>query len=53
MKKIYMIPTTQVIKLQTANLMAGSMKFGGDTNATSGNLSREGDFWDDDNDYDE
>lgn len=53
MKKIYMIPTTQVVKLQTAGMIAGSLPYGGTTEQTSGNFSREGSFWDDDNDYDE
>lgn len=51
MKKIYQNPKITIIKIQTTQIMAGSPGYGGDTQATSGNLSREGgSFFDDDSD---
>ena len=47
MKKLYEIPAVQVVALQTAQLMAASPVFGGTTDATDGNLSREFDIEDD------
>lgn len=47
MKKLYEIPAVQVVALQTAQLMAASPVFGGTTDETSGNLSREFDIEDD------
>lgn len=41
MKKLYEIPAVQVVALQTAQLMAASPVFGGTTEETGGNLSRE------------
>lgn len=41
MKKLYEIPAVQVVALQTAQLMAASPVFGGTTEETEGNLSRE------------
>lgn len=41
MKKLYEIPAVQVVALQTAQLMAASPVFGGITEETEGNLSRE------------
>ena len=49
MKKTYMIPTMQVVKIQAAHILAGSdPKVKGSTNATSGNLGRGNRFsdWD-------
>ena len=47
MKKLYEIPAVQVVALQTAQLMAASPVFGGTTEETEGNLSREFDIEDD------
>jgi hypothetical protein len=47
MKKLYEIPAVQVVALQTAQLMAASPVFGGTTDETGGNLSREFDIEDD------
>ena len=51
MKKIYMIPTTQIVKIQTTQMIAISL-YG--TDATEAAMGRDGgDFWDDeDDDYD-
>lgn len=50
MKKIYQNPEIKIVKVQTAQIMAGSPGYGGNTIETSGNLSREngGSLWDDD-----
>ena len=48
MKKTYINPTMTIVKIQTAQMIAASPIYGGSTEATSGNLSREGSFWDDD-----
>ena len=55
MKKIYMIPTTQIVNIKTNKMIAASLNissYNADTNG--GMLSRDGgDFWDDeDDDYD-
>lgn len=51
MKKIYQNPKITIIKIQTTQIMAGSPGYGGETTETSGNLSREGgSFFDDDSD---
>ena len=51
MKKIYQNPKITIIKIQTTQIMAGSLRYGNSTEATSGNLSREGgSFFDDDSD---
>ena len=43
-KKIYIIPATEVVKVAIQQqVLAGSMPYGGTTNETSGNLSREAD----------
>ena len=47
MKKIYQIPETHIVKIQTAQIIASSPGYGGETTATSGNLSREADFFED------
>ena len=56
MKKTYMIPTLQVVKVQTANILAGSVPQlqGSKTSETSGNLGRQGRFsrWEEDEDLD-
>ena len=41
MKKKYIAPSMEVVKIQTAQLMAGSPGYGGDTTATEGNLAPE------------
>ena len=48
MKKTYINPTMTIVKIQTAQMIAASPIYGGSTEATSGNLSRESSFWDDD-----
>ena len=62
MKKIYQIPATQVVNINGQQILAGSPGYGGNTEETSGNLSRySGGIWDghrnslcdDDEDYDE
>lgn len=42
MKKIYKNPEMKVVKVQMAQLMAGSPGYGGTTTETSGNLAPEG-----------
>ena len=54
MKKIYMIPTTTVIKIQTVHMIAASedITLGGSYNGSSEIQSRRGNaFWDDEDDY--
>jgi hypothetical protein len=50
MKKIYQNPEIKVVKMQVAQMIAasGDPIYGGSTNETSGNLSRENrnTFWD-------
>ena len=48
MKKIYQIPTTTIVRVQVARMIATSIQMYG-VNAESEALSREsdGDFWDD------
>ena len=48
MKKTYLIPTLQVVKIQPAQFIA--MSYGGTTDATSGNLGRRSRFsrWEED-----
>ena len=50
MKKIYMIPTLQVVKVQSAKILAGSVPQlkGDSTTSTSGNLGRGAGFSDSD-----
>ena len=49
MKKIYRHPKTINVKVEPTKIMAGSPDYGGTTEETSGNLSRDGgSFWDDD-----
>lgn len=47
-KKKYMIPAIVAVEVaMNQQVLAGSMTYGGTTNATSGNLSREDeDIWD-------
>ncbi len=47
-KKKYMIPAIVAVEIKSKQqVLAGSMPYGGTTNATSGNLSREADdLWD-------
>ena len=61
MKKIYLIPSINVVNIQTAQLMTTSPGYSDTTtDATSGNLSRRGrrrrlrnDWDDEDEDYEE
>ena len=46
-----MIPTLQVVKIQTAQFIA--MSYGGTTEATSGNLGRQARFSDNWDEWDE
>ena len=51
MKKTYINPTTKVVQLKPARLLAGSdPKYQGTTDRTSGNLAREFEF-DDEEDW--
>ena len=49
MKKIYQIPETHIVKIQTAQIIASSPGYSTTqtTTATSGNLSRDVDFFED------
>ena len=52
MKKIYKTPTTNVVKVELTHMIAISTI--GDTDATSGNLSRRGSsVWDEDEEYED
>ena len=52
MKKIYKTPTTNVVKVELTHMIAISTI--GDTDATSGNLSRRGNsVWDEDEEYED
>ena len=54
MKKTYMIPTLQVVKIQTTGIMIGSApQLQGSTDLTSGNLGRRARFSDFDDEWDE
>lgn len=56
MKKIYINPEINVVKVQPAQMIANSTpRYGGSTTAASGNLSKGGWSWDDDEpvDYEE
>ena len=50
MKKIYQNPKIKIVKVQTAQMVASSPGYGGNTTESSGNLSRRfgGSLWDDD-----
>ena len=50
MKKIYQIPTTIVIRVETQQMIAESLGFGNTVNSAAGAESRDGGFWDDDDD---
>ena len=54
MKKIYQNPTMKIVKVELQRMMQSSdvRYFGGATKETSGNLSRKGSFWDDEDDED-
>ena len=41
MKKTYIIPTLEVVRVQTQQMLASSPGYGGSTDATSGNLAPE------------
>lgn len=48
MKKTYQYPVIRIVKVQATQMIAASPGYGETTTATSGNLSRQGgDFWDD------
>ena len=49
MKKTYQNPEIKIVSVQTTPILAGSPGYGGSTNETRGNLSRQygGAFWDD------
>lgn len=52
MKKIYMSPTTKVVKIQTEKMIAVSEIGMYGTDATSAGMSRESNSdWDDEDDY--
>ena len=54
MKKTYMTPTLQVVKIQTTGIMIGSApQLQGSTDLTSGNLGRRARFSDFDDEWDE
>lgn len=56
MKKIYINPEINVVKIQPAQMIANSTPgYGGTTNETSGNAAKGGWNWDDDEpvDYEE
>lgn len=48
MKKIYQNPEINVIKIKPILMNAASPAYGGSTDATNGNLGKEGGFWSDD-----
>jgi hypothetical protein len=53
MKKIYQIPTTLIVRVETQKMIAESIAFGDSVTTAAGAESRRGDFWDDeDDDYD-
>lgn len=45
MKKTYFIPSLEVVRVQTQQMLASSPGYGGTTTATSGNLAPEFDFY--------
>jgi hypothetical protein len=52
MKKIYKNPEMKIVKVQSARMIAASeVNYGGKTSSTSGNLSRQSNGWDDDEEY--
>ena len=54
MKKIYQIPTTTIVKIETTQMIATSIDMYG-KNAEGAGMSRRGNnsVWDDDEDYNE
>ena len=48
MKKIYMVPTTQVVKIETVQMIAESVGVGNSYKSGDAVLSRECSGWDDD-----
>ena len=52
MKKIYIIPTTKLVKIHTTQMIAVSIQMYA-TDANSAGMSRRGrdDFWDEEEDY--
>lgn len=57
MKKIYIIPTVNIVKVKPVCMLSDSIAKGNEFNSANGDvvLSRRGrdDFWDDEEDYDE
>ena len=52
MKKTYINPTMKVVQLKPARLLAGSrLEYTGTTTKTSGNLAREFEFDEDEEDW--
>ena len=53
MKKIYQNPEILIVNIQSAQIMSASeeLHFGSSVNTASGAESREGRFFDDDDDY--
>ena len=53
MKKIYQIPTTQIVKVQPMQMIAESLNVNGDYNSSTITMgSRQGGgAWDDEDDY--
>lgn len=53
MKKIYQNPTIKIVKVELQRMMQSSdLRYDKTTSETSGNLSRKGSFWDDEDDED-
>ena len=53
MKKIYQNPTIKIVKVELQRMMQSSdLRYDKTTTETSGNLSRKGSFWDDEDDED-
>ena len=52
MKKAYIIPKTDVISVQTQQMLAGSLGYGDDVENTNGACSRKNNFdWEEDEDF--
>ena len=48
MKKVYINPTTSIVNIETAQMIAASIGFGDSVESAAGAESRKGSFWDDD-----
>ena len=53
MKKTYQNPTTKIVKIQTMQMIAQSVGVGSEYQSGNAVLSRRGNSWDDEDDYDE